>query len=124
MKLFSILTLLLFSISGFSQELSEHNEMQEPDFHKMKERLNLSDQQVEDIKKLFQDLKSQAKEIKENSGITEEERKAKLKETRDANEARLKEVLSEDQYENFKKLREERMEQRKKRRSQRNPAPK
>lgn len=112
MKYSTCFLLLFCALVAFAQNDYENDEMTGPDFERLQKRLNLNAQQVEDIKNLHSTLVSDAKRIREDPGVSKEEREMRLNELRKLHEKRMKEVLTEKQ---FNKFRSERMARRKRR---------
>ena len=69
---------------------------------KMAEELGLSDEQKSKLQEVF---KSQRESMKD---LSPEERREKMKESRDAMSAKVKEILTAEQYAKWEKIRDER----------------
>lgn len=70
----------------------------------LKKELNLSDQQAEEMHAIKEKYRPLKQEIKEDTSLSEADKKTKRKELRKAKKAEVKAVLSEDQYKKYKEL--------------------
>ncbi len=89
----------------------------------MKERLNLSEEQVEKLKKIYDSQAAKLRELRENApedGRPSREEMAKLRENTNK---QVMEVLSKEQQEEYKKMQEEMMERIRERRGGRGGPP-
>jgi len=77
----------------------------------MKENLNLTDEQTEKVKAIFEKNREKYKEVRENTGLSQEDRRAKMTELRTAETEEMKTILTPEQQEKAKKMREERAKQ-------------
>jgi Spy/CpxP family protein refolding chaperone len=73
---------------------------------KLVQDLKLTDEQKTKYKTLLQEEAKQRKELRENTALTPQERRAKAKETRDATTAKVKKVLTPEQFEKWEKARQ------------------
>jgi Spy/CpxP family protein refolding chaperone len=85
--------------------------------NRMKELLNLSDEQTEKIRKINLKYATENQEIFK-SEATREEKKDKLRALHEQKQNELKEILTEEQYEKFRSEKNEMWEHMKERRNQ------
>src|SRR5262249_15001470 len=76
-------------------------------FQKMAEKLNLSQQQQEQLKPMFQQSREQAKAIRNDASLTPEQKKQKFEALRESTKAQMNGVLSPDQQKQLAELREQ-----------------
>lgn len=81
--------------------------------NEFKEELGLSEKQTMAMKTIKEKAKHERIAIQENSNLSEEEKKARLKEVRKKSDMRIKEVLTEEQYAKMKSLKAEKRKERK-----------
>ncbi|WMJ72631.1 hypothetical protein RCC89_05565 [Cytophagaceae bacterium ABcell3] len=75
------------------------------DFKQLQKDLDLTDEQVNDWKDLKEKSRRNIKEVKGNEALSEEEKRAEIKNIRSEKKAELKNILSEEQYEKYKENR-------------------
>ncbi len=111
-KTFLCLVLLgsiAFVSPAFSQSEHHHqggggqqqNGSREQDYAKLKTDLGLSDDQVTSWKNLEEQYKTKNKDLRSNTTLSEEDKKAQMKQLRTAKEADLKKILTDEQYNKF-----------------------
>ena len=96
-----IITVALLSLLGTIQLNAQKAE-------KIKERLNLTDQQVEQYESVRLKYKPELKAIKENESLSKEEKKELKKEVKSRKNEEIKSFLSADQYTELEAIRKER----------------
>lgn len=72
---------------------------------KMAEKLGLTDDQKTQIKSIHQDAKAQAQAIKNDSTLTPEQKKAKMKELREQTKTKTEALLTPEQKEKMQQAR-------------------
>ncbi|MDR3458187.1 MAG: hypothetical protein P4N60_12125 [Verrucomicrobiae bacterium] len=70
----------------------------------MSQRLELTDDQKPKVKPILEDLQKKNSELAKDKGLTPADRRAKMKENRDAASAQLKEILTPEQYAKWEKM--------------------
>ena len=70
----------------------------------MAKQLDLTDDQKAKVKPIMEDQQKQRAEIGKDTSLSQEDRRAKMKELRDATGAKLKEVLTAEQYAKWEKM--------------------
>lgn len=97
-------------VFGFAQQSKsatvDHSQRKAEYMQKMKQELNLSDDQVAQLKALHE---KKTAERKADFAAKKEDRMAKMKE----NEAEMQKILTPDQFKKFKEIRAEKMANRK-----------
>ena len=73
----------------------------------MKTELNLTEDQVEQLKAMHEKYKPQRQKIRYNEAMTQDEKKEAMKELNQAKQADLKQILTEQQYIKFTQMRKE-----------------
>ena len=109
MKKMMIVLLILGSIivaplAGFCQNdknRKEANVGEEQNYDKLKSKLSLSDDQVGSWKKLEQKYGDRIQTIKNNSSLSQEEKKSHINHLQDAKDADLKNILTTEQYSKY-----------------------
>jgi helix-turn-helix protein len=79
------------------EEKQKMKEKQEADFAAAFKAAGLTDDQIKQAKAAMQEASEKGKEIKKDAALSEDEKKAKLKEISDAKNAKLKEIMG-DKY--------------------------
>src|SRR5258708_39824636 len=69
----------------------------------MKEQLSLTDDQIEKIKPILKDRQEKMTALRGDTSLSQEDRRAKMKEIIDASNAKIKPILTADQKEKFDK---------------------
>lgn len=67
-------------------------------------QLALNDDQKEKIKPILEERQQKAAELRKDTTLSPTDRRAKMKEIREATDAKMKEVLTADQYEKWTKM--------------------
>jgi Spy/CpxP family protein refolding chaperone len=70
--------------------------------------LNLTSDQKEKVKQIQQDTKGKLEALRNESGLSKDQKKAKMREIMDAQQAQMKTVLTAEQLEKMKSLRKDR----------------
>ena len=83
----------------------------------LKESLKLTDEQAEKLKAVFAKNQEKTKAIRENQSLSQEDRRAKMREANDALEAEVKPILTPEQQTKWKEETEKRRAERAKRQS-------
>lgn len=78
----------------------------------LSKELNLSDQQKEKLKPILQDEAKQLRAVHEDSSLTPDQKRDKVKQIRKTFRPQIQAVLTPEQQEKFKNLREEAREKR------------
>ncbi len=71
---------------------------------KIIEQLKLTDDQTEKVKPILKDQAEKMKALRDDTSITPEDRRPKMKEIRDGTDTKLKTILTDDQFAQWKKL--------------------
>lgn len=71
---------------------------------KIIEQLKLTDDQTAKVKPILKDQAEKMKALRDDTSISQEDRRPKMKEIHEATNAKLKAVLTEDQFAQWKKL--------------------
>ncbi|HEV2691828.1 MAG TPA: hypothetical protein VG347_02930 [Verrucomicrobiae bacterium] len=66
--------------------------------------LDLTDDQKTKVKPILEDMQKQGADIRKDTSLAPEDRRAKMKEIRDAAGAKLKEILTPEQYAKWEKM--------------------
>jgi hypothetical protein len=74
---------------------------------KLKEKLSLSDDQVNQVKKINETYKPKLKAIKEDTTLSEEVKKSKIKVIQEAKHKEINAILTPDQQKKFKEMNKE-----------------
>ncbi|MFN6944938.1 MAG: hypothetical protein ACK4ND_08305 [Cytophagaceae bacterium] len=75
------------------------------DYAQLKKDLNLTDQQVNDMKALNENYRTKKAAVKSSSSLDEEAKRAQYKSLRSEKNTELKKILSEEQYNKYKEMR-------------------
>lgn len=104
--------MLLGSVVAFTPSAFCQNDMHqgsggghEPDYTKLQADLGLTNDQVSSWKSMEAQYKPKFQAIRSNSSLSEEDRKAQMKQLRSAKEADLKKILSADQFSKYESTR-------------------
>lgn len=71
------------------------------------QRLKLSDEQKSKLQPILQEEMTKLRELRQDTALTPEKRREKVREIREQNLAKVKPILTTEQFEQFKKLREQ-----------------
>lgn len=71
---------------------------------KVFEQLKLTDDQKEKVKPIFKDQADKMKALRDDTSLTPQDRRPKMKEIRDATNAKLKPILTDEQFAQWEKL--------------------
>ena len=80
---------------------------------KLKKELNLTDDQAEKMDEIRKKYKPQIHAVKEDSSLSEKDKKTKIKALKKTKNAEIKEVLSDDQFKKLKEFHKEKKGKRK-----------
>jgi periplasmic protein CpxP/Spy len=80
----------------------------------LSKQLNLTDDQKTKLKPILDDESSQMKSIHEDSSLSQDQKRDKMKELRESTDTKIEDVLTPDQQTKFKELNAERKEHQKK----------
>lgn len=75
---------------------------------KIKEDLKLTDEQITKLKPLLQEEAKKVRALRDDTSLSPQDRRAKMREIREASAPKLKEILTKEQYEQWVKLRTQR----------------
>ena len=129
----SILTILFMLVAGLmfaqtsqtSQEpqnaapekhagMHHHNgESADQHLQMLSEKLNLTDDQKAKLKPIFEDQMQQMKAVRDDSSLSQEQKRAKMKSIHESFQDKINAVLTPEQQAKFKQLRQEQMEKHK-----------
>lgn len=76
----------------------------------LKTELNLTDDQVEQLKTVFETHKTKAQEIKANTALSDDERREAMKDLHQVRMGEIENILSDEQMEKFKVMRKQHRE--------------
>jgi len=77
------------------------------------EKLNLTDDQKAKLKPILQDQMQQMKTVREDSSLSQEQKRAKMKSIHESLHDQINTVLTPEQQAKFKQMRQEQMEKHK-----------
>jgi len=124
----SILTILVFLAAAltFAQPSQEsqaptpdkhagmhHEESADQHLQMLSEKLNLTDDQKAKIKPILQDQMRQMKVVHEDTSLSEEQKRAKMKSVHESLHDQINAVLTPEQQTKFKQMRQEQMQKHK-----------
>ena len=125
----SILTVLLLSSAGvtFAQTsqqsqastpgkhagMHQKGESAEQHLQMLSEKLNLTDDQKAKLKPILQDEMQQMKAVREDSSLSEDQKRAKMKSIHESLHDQINAVLTPEQQAKFKEMKHEQMEKHK-----------
>lgn len=109
MKSIFAATFALFAITAVAQEEGKV-EKKESKKERLAEELSLSEEQSKQMEEAFEVMIAQKKELKANTSLSEEERKAEMKKIRDEHHTAIESILDEEQLEKFNAMKDERKE--------------
>jgi len=75
-----------------------------PNFEMISKQLELTDDQKPLVKPIVEDMQKQASELRKDTSLTQEDRRAKMKEIRDGAAAKLKDILTPEQFAKWQKI--------------------
>lgn len=70
----------------------------------LSEKLNLSDDQQTKIKAIFADQHQQMQAIRDDSSLSQDDKRSKMHSLRDATHAKIREILNDDQKQKFDQM--------------------
>src|ERR1700726_1054617 len=124
----SILTIVVFLAAGLTfAQPSQESQAPTPDKHSgmhqgesadqhlqmLSEKLNLTDDQKAKLKPLLQDQMQQMKAVREDSSLSQEQQRAKMKSIHESLHDQINAVLTPEQQAKFKQMRQEQMQKHK-----------
>ncbi len=126
----SILTILMLLAAGLTfAQTSQESQAPTPDKHAgmhhkgesdadqhlqmLSEKLNLTDDQKAKLKPILQDQMQQMKAVREDSSLSQEQKRAKMKSIHESLHDQINAVLTPEQQAKFKQMRQEQMEKHK-----------
>ena len=75
-----------------------------PGFDMIAKQLDLTDDQKTKVKPIIDDMMSKMREARADQSLSQDDRRAKMKDIRDAAGTQLKDILTPDQYEKWTKM--------------------
>ena len=75
-----------------------------PNFDAVARNLELTDAQKPKVKVVFEDMQQKQRELRQDASVPQTEKRAKLKEIREAATAKLKDILTADQLAKWEKI--------------------
>ena len=88
-----------------NQDKSEmHKGLHKKDFSKMGEKLNLSQEQKDQIKAINEEFRNQMQDLKKNENITVKEQKERREELAKNHRERFQSILTQEQKDQFEKM--------------------
>jgi Spy/CpxP family protein refolding chaperone len=90
-----------------------HAESADQHLQMLSEKLNLTDDQKAKVKPILQDQMQQMKAVREDSSLSQEQRRAKMKSIHESLHEQINSVLTPDQQAKFKQMRQEEMQKHK-----------
>jgi protein CpxP len=124
----SILTILMLLAAGltFAQPSQEsqtptpdkhpgmhHEESADQHLQMLSEKLNLTDDQKAKLRPILQDQMLQMKAVREDSSLSQEQKRAKMKSIHESSHDQINAVLTPEQQAKFEQMRKEQMEKHK-----------
>jgi protein CpxP len=124
----SILTILVLLAAGltFAQPSQEsqaptpdkhagmhHEESADQHLQMLSEKLNLTDDQKAKVKPVLQDQMQQMKAVREDSSLSEEQKRTKMKSIHESMHEQINAVLTPEQQVKFKQMKQEEMQKHK-----------
>jgi periplasmic protein CpxP/Spy len=125
----SILTILVLLAAGLTfAQTSQESQAPTPDKHvgmhhnaesadqhlqMLSEKLNLTDDQKAKLRPILQDQMQQMKAVREDSSLSQEEKRSKMKSIHESLHDQINAVLTPEQQAKFKQMRQEQMEKHK-----------
>jgi Spy/CpxP family protein refolding chaperone len=67
-------------------------------------QLDLTDDQKTKVKPIIEDMQKQGAEVRKDTSLSQEDRRAKMKEIRDAASTQLKDILTPEQFAKWQKM--------------------
>jgi Spy/CpxP family protein refolding chaperone len=77
--------------------------MRGPNMDQLAKELNLNEEQKTKIKAAQEERVQKAREVRQDTNLSQEDRKAKMKEIQETFTAKIKEILTPDQFEKWQK---------------------
>ena len=90
-----------------------HEESADQHLQMLSEKLNLTDDQKAKIKPILQDQMRQMKAVHEDTSLSEEQKRAKMKSVHESLHDQINAVLTPEQQTKFKQMRQEQMQKHK-----------
>lgn len=79
-----------------------------PNMDQVAKELNLTDDQKPKVKAALEERMQKARELRQDTTLSQEDRKAKMKEIQDTFTAKMKEILTSEQFEKWQKQMQQR----------------
>ena len=90
-----------------------HEESADQHLQMLSEKLNLTDDQKAKLKPILQDQIQQMKAVREDSSLSQEQKRAKMKSIHESSHDQINAVLTPEQQAKFEQMRKEQMEKHK-----------
>jgi Spy/CpxP family protein refolding chaperone len=90
-----------------------HGESADQHLQMLSEKLNLTDDQKAKLKPILQDQMQQMKAVREDSSLSQEQQRAKMKSIHESLHDQINAVLTPEQQAKFKQMRQEQMQKHK-----------
>ncbi len=91
----------------------QHGESADQHLQMLSEKLNLTDDQTAKLKPILQDQMQQMKAVREDSSLSEEQKRAKMKSIHESLHEQINAVLTPEQQAKFKQMSQEQMQKHK-----------
>jgi periplasmic protein CpxP/Spy len=91
----------------------QHEESADQHLQMLSEKVNLSDDQKAKLKPILQDQMQQMKAVREDSSLSEEQKRAKMKSIHESLHDQINAVLTPEQQAKFKQMKQEQMQKHK-----------
>ena len=91
----------------------QHEESADQHLQMLSEKLNLTDDQKAKLKPILQDQMQQMKVVREDSSLSEEQKRAKMKSVHESLHDQINAVLTPEQQTKFKQMRQDQMQKHK-----------
>lgn len=92
-----------------TKQMAKRSDMGEKRMDKMKSNLNLTDDQVAKLKSQHENFAAEAKSLRENSSLTEEQKKQSMMELRKRSQEDQKSILTAEQLQKKEEMKSKRM---------------
>lgn len=87
------------------EEREKMKQKQEEELAAAFKEIGLTEEQVKQVKAVMQESNDKNKALRSDNSISDDDKKAKMKENNDAKNARLKEIMGEEKYKQFNAIR-------------------
>lgn len=92
------------------EERQKMKEKMEADLAAAYKEIGLTDEQVKLVKTAMDEASEKNKAIRTEAGLSDDQKKEKMKEVNDAKNARIKEIMGEEKYKQFNAIRKKQKE--------------